>query len=67
MRTSEESSHLWFHYPGGRDTLICEQPEATPASYTVLNFEVDDIASASRIYPEPRREIQKPACQQTAG
>lgn len=46
LRTSEEYALLWLHHPGGRDTLIYEQPEATPASYTVLNFEVDDIAAA---------------------
>ena len=31
---------------GGRDTLVYEQPDLTPASYTILNFEVDDIDEA---------------------
>ncbi len=34
---------MWLHLAGGRDTLIYEQPNATPASFTILNFEVDDI------------------------
>jgi hypothetical protein len=34
---------MWLHHPGGRDTLVYAQSDATPASYTVLNFEVDDI------------------------
>jgi hypothetical protein len=37
---------MWLHHADGRDTLIYEQPDATPASYTVLNFEVDNIEIA---------------------
>lgn len=43
LRTSEEYDLMWLHLAGDRDTLIYEQPNATPASYTVLNFEVSDI------------------------
>lgn len=43
LRTSEEYGLLWLHHAGERRTLVYEQPAATPASYTVLNFEVDDI------------------------
>jgi len=46
LRTSEEYGLMWLHHPGGRDTLVYEQSTATPASYTVLNFEVDDIDAA---------------------
>ena len=46
VRTCEEYGLLWLRLAGGRDTLIYEQPDATPASYTVLNFEVDDIDEA---------------------
>jgi catechol 2,3-dioxygenase-like lactoylglutathione lyase family enzyme len=28
---------------GGRETLIYEKPDFTPATYTILNFEVDDV------------------------
>jgi catechol 2,3-dioxygenase-like lactoylglutathione lyase family enzyme len=46
LRTSEQHGLLWLHLAGGRDTLIYHQPDATPASYTILNFEVDDIDEA---------------------
>jgi len=46
LRTSEEYGLMWLHLAGDRDTLIYEQPNATPASYTILNFEVDDIDQA---------------------
>ncbi len=46
LRTSEEYGLMWLHLAGGRDTLVYEQPNATPASFTILNFEVDDIDAA---------------------
>jgi catechol 2,3-dioxygenase-like lactoylglutathione lyase family enzyme len=46
LRTSEEHGLMWLHLAGGRDTLVYQQPAATPASYTILNFEVDDIDDA---------------------
>jgi catechol 2,3-dioxygenase-like lactoylglutathione lyase family enzyme len=46
LRTSEEYGLLWLHLADDRDTLVYEQPSVTPASYTILNFQVDDIDSA---------------------
>jgi catechol 2,3-dioxygenase-like lactoylglutathione lyase family enzyme len=46
LRTSEQYGLLWLHLAGDRDTLVYEQPSVTPASYTILNFEVDDIDTA---------------------
>jgi catechol 2,3-dioxygenase-like lactoylglutathione lyase family enzyme len=46
IQTSEQYGLMWLHLVGGRDTLVYEQPDATPASYTILNFEVDDIDQA---------------------
>jgi catechol 2,3-dioxygenase-like lactoylglutathione lyase family enzyme len=43
LRTSEEYGLMWLHLAGERDTLVYHQPEMTPASYTILNFEVEDI------------------------
>jgi catechol 2,3-dioxygenase-like lactoylglutathione lyase family enzyme len=43
LRTSEEYGLLWLHLANGRDTLVYEQPDTTPASFTILNFEVNDI------------------------
>jgi catechol 2,3-dioxygenase-like lactoylglutathione lyase family enzyme len=46
LRTSLEHDQLWLHLAGGRDTLAYHQPDSRPASYTILNFEVDDIDQA---------------------
>jgi catechol 2,3-dioxygenase-like lactoylglutathione lyase family enzyme len=39
----EEHGLMLLHLAGDRDTLVYQQPSATPASYTILNFSVDDI------------------------
>jgi predicted enzyme related to lactoylglutathione lyase len=31
---------------GGRSTLIYPKPDFTPATYTILNFQVDDVETA---------------------
>jgi catechol 2,3-dioxygenase-like lactoylglutathione lyase family enzyme len=46
LRTSEEHGLLSLHLAGDRDTLIYPKPDFTPATYTVLNFPVDDIDEA---------------------
>jgi catechol 2,3-dioxygenase-like lactoylglutathione lyase family enzyme len=46
LPTSEEYGLMWLHLAGGRDTLVYQQADPTPASYTILNFEVDDIDQA---------------------
>jgi len=46
LRTSEQGGLMQLHLAGGRDTLVYEQPSAQPASYTILNFVVDDIDAA---------------------
>jgi predicted enzyme related to lactoylglutathione lyase len=46
LDTSEEYGLMWLHLAGGRDTLVYEQPDANPATFTILNFEVDDIDAA---------------------
>ena len=46
LRTSvldEEHGLMSLHLAGDRDTLVYEKPDHTPATYTVLNFAVDDI------------------------
>jgi catechol 2,3-dioxygenase-like lactoylglutathione lyase family enzyme len=42
----EEHGLLTLHLAGDRDTLVYLSPEMTPPSYTILNFEVDDIDRA---------------------
>jgi catechol 2,3-dioxygenase-like lactoylglutathione lyase family enzyme len=49
LRTSvidEENGLLALHLAGGRDTLVYQKPDFTPATYTILNFPVEDIDSA---------------------
>jgi catechol 2,3-dioxygenase-like lactoylglutathione lyase family enzyme len=44
IRTTEEHGLLTLHLQGGeRPTLIYPKPDHTPATYTILNFPVDDI------------------------
>jgi catechol 2,3-dioxygenase-like lactoylglutathione lyase family enzyme len=42
----EENGLLTLHLAGGRDTLVYRKPDFTPATYTILNFEVDDVDEA---------------------
>ena len=34
---------LALHLTGGRDTLVYAKPDFTPATYTILNFPVEDV------------------------
>ena len=43
---TEEMGALTLRLAGGRPTLIYPKPDFTPATYTILNFEVDDIDAA---------------------
>jgi catechol 2,3-dioxygenase-like lactoylglutathione lyase family enzyme len=42
----EESGIMSLHLAGDRDTLVYQKPDFTPATYTILNFPVDDIDEA---------------------
>ena len=42
----EEHGLLSLHLAGDRDTLVYLKPDYTPATYTILNFPVDDIDKA---------------------
>ena len=46
LRTSEQYGLLTLHLAGDRDTLVYPKPDHVPASYTILNFQVDDIDAA---------------------
>jgi catechol 2,3-dioxygenase-like lactoylglutathione lyase family enzyme len=43
LRVSEEHDLLTLHLAGGRDTLVYPKPDHAPATYTILNFVVDDV------------------------
>ena len=42
----EEGGLMMLHLAGDRDTLLYRSHTFSPAGYTVLNFEVDDIDAA---------------------
>ncbi len=47
IETSTEHGLLTLHLAGGeRPTLVYPKPDHTPATYTILNFPVDDIDAA---------------------
>jgi catechol 2,3-dioxygenase-like lactoylglutathione lyase family enzyme len=46
LDVSEEHGQVNLRLAGGRDTLIYPKPDFTPATYTILNFPVDDIDQA---------------------
>jgi catechol 2,3-dioxygenase-like lactoylglutathione lyase family enzyme len=39
----DENALLSLHLAGGRDTVVYLKPDFVPATYTILNFEVDDV------------------------
>jgi predicted enzyme related to lactoylglutathione lyase len=46
LETSERYGLLTLHLAGGRDTLVYPKPDHVPATFTILNFQVDDIDAA---------------------
>ena len=42
----EQNGLMELRLSGDRTTLVYRSPDATPASYTILNFPVDDIDQA---------------------
>jgi catechol 2,3-dioxygenase-like lactoylglutathione lyase family enzyme len=43
---SEEGGVMSLELAGDRNTLVYQKPDFTPATYTILNFPVDDIDEA---------------------
>jgi catechol 2,3-dioxygenase-like lactoylglutathione lyase family enzyme len=43
LETEEENGLLFLHLAGGHNVLVYPKPNHEPASFTVLNFPVDDI------------------------
>ncbi|WP_405149873.1 VOC family protein [Sphaerisporangium sp. NBC_01403] len=46
LDVSEEHGMLRLHLAGGTEVLVYPKPGHTPASFTILNFPVDDIDQA---------------------
>lgn len=46
LAVSEEHGLLTLHLAGGNNVLIYPKPNHVPATFTVLNFPVDDVGAA---------------------
>jgi predicted enzyme related to lactoylglutathione lyase len=46
LRTTEDNGLLTLHLAGDRDVMVYPKPDFEPATYTILNFAVDDIDAA---------------------
>jgi predicted enzyme related to lactoylglutathione lyase len=46
LEVTEDYGILTLHLAGDRPTIIYPKPDFTPATYTILNFPVDDIDAA---------------------
>jgi catechol 2,3-dioxygenase-like lactoylglutathione lyase family enzyme len=46
LSTSEDNGLMTLHIAGDRDVLVYPKPDHTPATFTILNFPVDDIDAA---------------------
>ena len=46
LEVSESNGLLTLHLAGGNNVLIYPKPNHTPATFTVLNFPVDDVDQA---------------------
>lgn len=46
LKVSEAHGMLTLHIAGGCDILVYPKPDHTPATFTILNFPVEDIDAA---------------------
>ena len=46
MDVSEENGMLSLSIGGGKNVLVYPKPDHVPATYTILNFPVDDVEAA---------------------
>ena len=55
----DDGNLMTIELAGGRDTLVYVSPSFTPGSYTILNFEVDDIEAAVDALTERGVEFER--------
>ena len=56
---TEADGMLTLHLAGGRDTFVYPKPDFVPATYTILNFPVDDVEAAVDALAAKGVEFQK--------
>ncbi len=54
-----EMGLLELHFAGGRDTIVYPKPDFVPATYTILNFPVDDVETAVDVLTARGVEIER--------
>ncbi len=60
LPVSEANGMLTLHLAGDRNTLAYPKPDHIPATFTILNFPVDDVAAAVDELTERGVEFDKP-------
>ena len=58
LEVTEENGMLMLHIAGDRPILVYPKPNHTPASFTILNFPVDDIEPAVDQLDRARRGLR---------
>jgi catechol 2,3-dioxygenase-like lactoylglutathione lyase family enzyme len=56
---TESDGMLTLHLAGGRDTIVYPKPDHVPATYTILNFPVEDVEAAVDALAAKGVEFQK--------
>jgi len=46
LKVAEENGMLTLHLAGGTDVLVYPKPNHVPATFTILNFAVEDVEAA---------------------
>ncbi len=46
LEVTRDDGLLTLHLAGGRNTLVYPKPDFSPATYTILNFPVEDVDGA---------------------
>ena len=59
VETSVESGILVLHIAGGRKIIVYPKPDHEPASYTILNFPVDDVGATVDALTERGVEFER--------
>ena len=59
IRVSERNGMLTLHLAGGRDVLVYPKPDHVPATFTILNFPVDDVDKAVDALAERGVQMQR--------
>ncbi|MFC4224692.1 VOC family protein [Lysinibacter cavernae] len=59
LRVSEQHGMLTLQIEGGHNILVYQKPDHEPATFTILNFPVDDLEAAVRELTERGVEFER--------